>query len=316
MFQLYKKRDFSSYINDTFQFFKIHGKHYFKNYFTINGIFLLIAVVLLYFVFKIYFEFVFSSFTTGFQNSDNDFGNYIKNNTATVVTVAVFGFLLLMFVSLLQFAFPVIYLDLLDKKNGNNFTTNDIVQQLKKNVFKFLKFILASIFIILPLMAIVFTINVLLCFLIIGFPLFLITIPAIMSLIHLTFYNYIITDDGFFNSLSQAFSDLKQQFWAIVLSTFIIYLIIQVVSTIFSMVPYLFGVASIYTTPRSYDGTNNPYSIISIMMIAIMVISFLVSYILNNLLLINQGLIYYSQREFNDNISSINTIDLIGTDSE
>ena len=52
MFQLYKKRDFNELVSDTFDFFKIHGKNYFKNYFIINGGFLLILVVLLYFVYE------------------------------------------------------------------------------------------------------------------------------------------------------------------------------------------------------------------------------------------------------------------------
>ena len=30
MFQLFKKRDFSDYVSDTFQFFRETGKHYLK----------------------------------------------------------------------------------------------------------------------------------------------------------------------------------------------------------------------------------------------------------------------------------------------
>ena len=31
MFQLYKKREFSALVGDTFNFFKLEGKNYFKN---------------------------------------------------------------------------------------------------------------------------------------------------------------------------------------------------------------------------------------------------------------------------------------------
>lgn len=83
------------------------------------------------------------------------------------------------------------------------------------------------------------------------------------------------------------------------------------------MIPYIFGMASMFTTLK--DQANNPsdsYSYISIMMTIVMVISLLASYILNNLILINQGMVYYSQRDYDENISSNSSIDLIGTDSE
>ena len=37
MFEFYKRRDFGGLISDSFAFFKIYGKNYFKNYFLING---------------------------------------------------------------------------------------------------------------------------------------------------------------------------------------------------------------------------------------------------------------------------------------
>ena len=52
MFQLYKKRDFSELVGDTFGFFKLEGKNYFKNYFIINGSLLLLLVVIIYFFTK------------------------------------------------------------------------------------------------------------------------------------------------------------------------------------------------------------------------------------------------------------------------
>ena len=79
MFQLFKERNFSDYINDTFLFFKVQGKHFFKSYFTINGPFLLIAVVLIYFFTKIYMDFVFSMISGGAVVEENYFGNYFLN---------------------------------------------------------------------------------------------------------------------------------------------------------------------------------------------------------------------------------------------
>ncbi len=316
MFPLYKKRNFSDYISDTFMFFRHKGKHFFKLYFTINGGLLLVASTLIYFIFKVYFEFMFSSFSTGTVQQSNSMESLIEGNSATIITLAILGFFLLLFISLLQFAFPVIYLDLLDKTQGENFGVSAIFRNLKKNAFKLIKFIIGSIFILFPILAIIMTLNILLCIIIIGIPLLLITIPAMLAWVHLVFFHYITGEERFVTAISTAFYNLKQQFWQIVLSTLVVMIIIQIVLTIFTMIPYIFGVASIYTNPQGITNQEESFSILTIMMTSIMIISFIANYILNNLILINQGLIYYSLKEHNENISSNNSIDLIGTESE
>lgn len=316
MFQLYKKRLFSDYINDTFNFFKITGKHFFKNYLNINGILLLITVVLMFFVFKVYFDFTFSKLANGVVQNNNQIQNLIENNSGVIIFSVIFGILLLMLISLLQFAFPVLYLKIMDEKKGTNFGTPDIIKELKKSTFKLIKFSIGAVFILFPLSMLIIVINVFLCFLIIGFPLFLITIPALMSWIHLIFYHYISSEDNFFGSFGAAFGDLKQQFWPIVFSTLIMYIIIQIVNTIFTMIPYVFGMASILTSAKDVNNSNENYTFMSTIMTLIFIISMLVSYILNNLILINQGMVYYSQRDYDENISESSSIDTIGLDCE
>ncbi len=316
MFQLYKKRNFSDYVSDTFLFFQKNGKHFFKLYFTINGALLLIAAVLIYFVFKVYFEFMFSSLSTGIVQESNSMGAMLQNNSTTIIGVAIFGVLFLMFVSVLQFAFPVIYLGLLDKNKGENFGVKEIISSLKNNALKLFKFIIGSIFILFPILMIIVIVNVLLCFIIIGFPLFIITIPAIMAWMHLIFFHYILGEERFFSAISSAFSDLKQQFWHIILSTLVMYVIVQIVMTIISMIPYIFGVATIFTHPRGTYNQTEGLGILAIMMTAVMIVSIIVNYILNNLILVNQGLVYFSMKEQNESVSSNNSIDLIGTDRE
>jgi hypothetical protein len=87
---------------------------------------------------------------------------------------------------------------------------------------------------------------------------------------------------------------------------------IQVTMTVFSFIPYLFGVASMVSSIQNPGTESDPFSTMRIMMLVVMVLSMLMSYILNNLLIINQGLVYYSRREYNENISSTDSIDLIG----
>ena len=297
-------------------FFRYNGKHFFRLYFTINGGLLLIAAVLVYFIFKIYFEFMFHSLTTGVADDSNSLGALFSNNASTIIIVALFGFLFLVFITLLQFAFPLVYLDFLDQKKGTNFGTKDITKALKSNLGKFLKFIIGTIFIFLPLISIIMFANILLCAILVGFPLLFITLPTIMAWTHQTFYHYITGKERFFKAISLATSSIKQQFWQIILSTIVVYVIIQVVMTIMAMVPYIFGLATIFTNPRGTYNQTEGIGIFTIMMVSVMVISLLANYILNNLVLINQGLIYYSLKEYNESISSTNSIDLIGTESE
>ena len=317
MFQLYKKREFNEYINDTFQFFKIHGKHFFKLYFTINGAFLILATVLIYFIFKVYFEYIFSSLSGGnVAQQNNSLGNLFANNSGSLIVLAVFGILFLVLISIVQFAFPILYLDLLEKNKGMNFHTKEMIIALKQKAFKLIKFVGGFIFILFPLLIVVFGLNILLCFIIIGFPLFLITVPAVMSWMHLSFNYYIVGDERFFNALSCAYSDIRQQFWPIVLSTMLMYIIIQVTNTIITIIPYFIGILFVYTNVQNQNDTKETFSVIAIIITAVAVVSLITSYILNNLLLINEGIIYYSRKDVKENISSKNSIDLIGTESE
>ncbi|MFM9988524.1 hypothetical protein [Flavobacterium sp.] len=317
MFQLFKERNFNDYINDTFQFFKILGKHYFKNYFTINGGLLLLITVFIYFFTKVYFDFITSAMSGGINASQNTFGNYFNNNIGLMIAVVSIAVILIMVISIIQFAFPVVYLDLYDQHKGTNFTTIDILNKLKSKISKIIIFVIGSIFVIFPILTIVAVVLVLLCFIIIGIPLLLIMLPAIMSWIHLSFYYYMNSDEGFFKAIGDGFDTVKQQFWPIVGTTVIMYIIIQTVNTIFTMIPYLFGMASMFSTISDANATNvDRFSAISVMISIVMVVSTIISFILNNLILINQGMIYYSHIEGAEGNTAINSIDLIGTDSE
>jgi hypothetical protein len=312
MFQLFKDRNFNDYINDTFQFFRVLGKHYFKNFFIINGGLLLLSVVLIYFFSKVYFDFVFSKLSGGIAGSQqNNLDTYFSNNIGLIITLVIVGIVFFMIVSLIQFAFPVVYLDLYDKNKGTNFMPKDILNGLKSRIPKLLKFTFGSIFVIFPVFIITIVVLVLLCFVIIGIPLFFITMPALVSWINLSFYYYMNSDEGFFSAIGDGFDTVKQQFWPIVGSTAIMYIIIQIVNTIFTMVPYIFGMASIFTTLSESGNSADKFSGFSSMMVIVMVVSVIVSFIL-----INQGMIYYSHIENEENTVSKNAIDLIGTDSE
>jgi hypothetical protein len=90
--------------------------------------------------------------------------------------------------------------------------------------------------------------------------------------------------------------------------------IVQVVLGIVVMVPYFIGIITIFIDPeQSTQNSENVFSLLTILLTVIMIISILFNYTLQNIILINQGIIYYSLKEEQENISVINSIELIGT---
>jgi hypothetical protein len=272
----------------------------------------MVLVVVSYFLFKVYLDF--------FLKIDNTAKNatflkgYLFDNLPLIIIAAILVFLFLILLSMFNYAIPVIYLDLYAKHKGTGFDYKEVLSQFKKRFKRILVFFLGIVFLITPLLLVFFVLLVLLCFILIGIPLLLMAIPASFSWITLSFYEYMNTDKTFFNAMGEGFRHIKSQFFPIVGSCMIMYLMIQVTMSVFSFIPYFFGVASMITTLQQHNAENDPFSTMRVMMLVVMIITMLLSYILNNLLLLNQGLVYYSRREYNENISSTDSIDLIGSE--
>jgi len=317
MIALFKKRNFNDYLNDTFSFFKKDGKHFLKNYFVINGIFLLLLVVFMYFLSKIYFEAIFSTLDNtnpGFHFAEG----FLSENFGLFIT-SLIGFILLsLFLTLLNFAYPVIYLEQYDKNLGTGFETKDIINGLKSKIGKMLIFFFITLFLIIPVIAVLFTVLIFLSFIIIGIPLMIIAFPVLFSLMTLAFYDYLTTENGYFTSLGNAIGYLKKQFWPIVGVTMLMYMIVQIIMSIFSMIPYVIAMVILFTSieNNTTGPTQDALSTFGIIMTVIFVTIILTNYILNNLLVINQGMIYYSRREHDENNVTFGEIDSIGTNFE
>lgn len=315
MFQLFKKRNFGDLIGDTFTFFKTFGKHYYRNYFIINGGFLLLLLVLVFFLVKIFYEGAISNLG---KTDQPEFANYITSNIPIFIGLGLLAAIAALFLSILSYAYPVAYLKLLENKT--DFTTEEIINVIKSKIGKIVVFFIASLFIMLPLMAIIMLLCIGLVFIIIGIPLLFIVIPAMISWISLCFYGYISTDKGYFEALGDAFKLIKQKFWPCVGSTAVMYMITQIIVGFFTMVPYMIGIFSFLSgidTPQGAGklGAEN-FSFFMIMMGITMVLSMVMNFIFQNFILINQGIIYYSLREENENNTPKSEIDLIGQQSE
>ncbi|NHM03847.1 hypothetical protein [Flavobacterium celericrescens] len=312
MFQLYKKRDFSALVGDTFNLFKLEGKNYFKNYFIINGGLLLLLVVILYFFMKIFLD---GAFTAARTNNDEAFLNTILSDLPLFIGFGFGMILLIILASLINYIYPVAYLKLIEENQDRN--TQNLIQYIKSKIGKTILFYILSIFVAIPILFIIMALTFLLVFVIIGIPLLFILIPAYTSWISLSYYHYISTDAGYFEALIKGYELLRSKFWPVIGSNFVMQTIVQITLGILIMVPYFIGIASILVNPEGME--QNPekaFSFVTIMLTVIMIISILFNYTLQNIILINQGIIYYSIREEQENISVISSIDSIGTNEE
>ena len=312
MFQLYKKRDFSQLVGDTFTFFKMEGKKYFRNYFIINGGLILILIVALYLLMSFFFEGTFAAA----QNGNSTFlEDSLYSNMGIFLTVGALLSLLVIIVSIVNYTFPVSYLSLL--ANNKEINTSSLFENLKQKIGRSLLFFLFSLFILIPIMFIIMGITFLLVMIIIGIPLLLIIMPAVMSWISLSYYHYISTNSGYTEALGKGYEMLRRNFWTIIGSTIVMYLIVQVVVSIVTFIPYFFGMASFFVNPDGMqEEPESMVSFITILASAVMIISLVFNYMMQNLILVNQGLIYYSATEVEENISINKEIDSIGQNEE
>ncbi len=312
MFQLFKKRTFSSYINDTFDFFKVEGKNYIKNYFLINGGFLVLMLICFYFVFQFYFDII-KQQSYGF---DSDyFINYMGENPFLIFFFALLLFSLSVIFSAISYSYPTLYLKNMEKYPGKTITTEMIITELKQHFGRILIYLLGLFFIVFPLIMIAFGFSVVLIFIIIGIPILILLFPTALSVVMLSYNDYLIKETSFFGSIGVAIKMIKKNFWPIVGSTFIMYMILQIVTTIFTAIPQMMMMFQLFTSLESkVDYTQSTeYSILYLITI---IISMVAGFILNNLILINQGLIYYSEREVLENNQSRFDIEQLGQHNE
>ncbi len=311
MFQLYKKRNFNTLINDTFIFFRVAGRDYFSNYIKIVGGFLLVLLLLVYLVGNVFFKNIFG----GIQNYEQQqmLSKYFDDNITYFIIAGSICALLILFISIITYAFPVVYLKLME--NNNIPKTANIIKGLKKSVSKLIVFLLLSLITFLPIGLMLGGLCFLLMFILIGFPVAIVIFAALSCWISLSLYDYLNNNSGYFTAMKNGFNIMFSNFWAHIGATAIFYIIVFIVRGAVSLLFYIIGGA--FTIMRETpENTTSSLSTLGTLMLVSLIISTLVSYLLNNLIMISQGVIYYSGREANENHSLKADIDLIGTDIE
>ncbi|WP_010253588.1 hypothetical protein [Myroides injenensis] len=306
MFKLFKKRAFSDYINDTFSFLKQEWKTYTKNYLTICGVFILILIFCMYFLSEIFFE------ATKASNTGDSLDTFFEDNFALGLSLGAIAMIVTIIFSLISYAYPILYLKTMVDYPDNYKDANHIKSLLKQNIGRLIVFFLGITFIVLPLFGIVFFISVLLVFLLIGIPLLIVLIPAFFAFTSLAFYEYLTRRTPFFASLGIAFNMIKSNLGQIIGTTIIFYIIGQVISSIPTVFIQIYIVG--FDLTSSNDVSLSPTY--KILLIIILLFAFLIGIIVNNIMLINQGLIYYSCREQKENHTTHNEIDSIGSHAD
>jgi hypothetical protein len=314
MFSLYKQRDFSKIINDTFGFFRAYGKSYLKYYFIVNGGLLLILLLLMYFIGGMFMETIFANITSP-DGGEDIVIEYFNSNMSLFITSGIISGIILLMLTVLNYSYPVIFMKLVE--NNTVPTTRQIFNGIGQKLGKIITFSLMWLVIFLPISLIAGLLSIVLTVIIIGIPFALIMLTALSLWMYLSFFDYLNNNSSYFDALKNGWNILFQNFWHHIGSTIIFYIIVTIIHGIVSFIPYIIGIVIILTdASEGRKPDSETFTFFGLLMTITFMLSVLFAYILGNLVVVNQGIIYYSAREENENLSFHKDIDLIGRDSE
>ncbi|AYZ10445.1 DUF4013 domain-containing protein [Chryseobacterium arthrosphaerae] len=317
MIQFYKKRDFGTFISDSFNFFKLYGKNYFKSYLLINGLLLILMVVVLIFGYRELFSQIFGS------NMNGDtyyFERYFSENAGMLIAVALLTFLIFMILAIVSYLFPVFYIKRI-AQGANTIKTDEIVGDFKKNAGKIAKLCIGLIFIVTPLAFFLIGFSYILIFLIIGFFLIFLIYPTLFNVVTFLMYDYFNSDRRFFESLSYSIRAQfsypngreKSPYWKYWGGSIIMITIISIISSVFTYIPLIFFYGAVLTSTPDGKFEQNPFTgTVGIIFFVFYGISMLLSFFLSNLMYVNAGLMYYDSRTDLHQKAELEEIDTIG----
>lgn len=300
MFQLFKIRAFGEYISDTFTFLKLQGKNYFKNYLKFAFVALLLLMVSMAMIGTFYYKiFVTAIGSTGdAETFDNIF---VTENAVMLIIGFVSLCIISLYLSLLNYSYPVYYMHLLGKNGNEKPELRSIRELFKKDLGRLLLFGLLSIIVFSVIGIIAFAIAAVLTFVIIGIFIFILLVPFFITWYSLTLYFYIDKKQDFFDAFKHAFYTIINNFWNIIGASLCMLIIVYVISTIITIIPYMitvFGLVFGLKDAQNLENINGSgMSIFLVVMVIIYCFSILIGMLLNHLLLIQNGLVYYSERE-------------------
>ena len=316
--QFYKKRDFGALISDTFNFVKLYGKNYFKNYFVINGLLLILMAVLVFFGFKNFFSLIFE----GIGGNSASIGRYFLENIMQIIFTFLFIFLVFILISVVNYSYPVLYLKRLTETGNKNITVDEIMSDVKKNIGKIFKLFLGFVFIIIPLYLAVYGLSYTVTYRIQGlyFLLFVFLTPVMTNVVNFLIYDYFNRGKGFFSSLSYAirsqFSyqqyNQKSPFWKYWGTTMILYILQQVVAYALAFILVFIIILSLGLS-LNMSSAETFYITLGLTVMAYPLI-IIISLIMSNFISLCSGLMYYDSRTDLHREMDLTEIDSIGRD--
>ena len=319
MMQFYKKRDFGALISDTFNFVKLYGKNYFKNYFVINGLLLILMAVLVFFGFKNFFSLIFEGIGGGNSAS---IGRYFLENIVQIIFTSLFIFLVFILISVVNYSYPVLYLKRLTETGNKNIAVDEIMSDVKKNIGKIFKLFLGFVFIIIPLYLAVYGLSYTVTYRIQGlsFLLLIFLTPVMTNVVNFLIYDYFNRGKGFFSSLSYAirsqFSyqqyNQKSPFWKYWGTTVILYILQQVVVYAFVFILVFIIILSLGLSLNMSSAETFYITLVFGAMAYPLII--IISLIMSNFISLCSGFMYYDSRTDLHREMDLTEIDSIGRD--
>ncbi|ALR31686.1 hypothetical protein ATE47_14725 [Chryseobacterium sp. IHB B 17019] len=301
MMQFYKKRDFGTFISDSFAFFKLHGKNYFKNFILLNGLLLILMVVLIILGFREFFGVLLGSNIGG---QSYYFEQMLTDNLGLFILLGVLLFIISTALMTINFLFPVFYMKRV-AEGHKDIKTDDLLSDFKANGKKVFLTYLGLTFLVMPAATILFGFSYFLIIIFIGIVLMLFVGPTLFNIILFLCYDYFNSERGFFESLSYA---VRSQFsytngregspyWKYWGSTLIMGILFYIITAIFSSIPMILYFVTLTTTTSNAEFEKNPLGGSFGMLIFFLYgVSTLVSSFLMNVMYVNSGLMYYDSR--------------------
>jgi len=301
MMQFYKKRDFGTFISDSFTFFRLYGKNYLKNFILLNGLLLIVMVITMVFGFKEFFGAMFGS-NIGGQSYYLE--QYLENNIGMFILIGIFLFILSTALMTVNLLFPVFYMKRISEGNLQ-IKSDDILSDFKNNIKKVFTMYVGLTFLVMPVATVLLGFSYILVFIFIGILVVLFVGPTLFNVITFLCYDYFNSNRGFFESLSYAvrsqfsYANAREgspyvKYWG---STTIFLILFYIISGIFSGIPMIIYLITLTTTTSDAYFEQNPLEGgFGIFLFFIYGISTLVSFLLMNILYVNSGLMYYDSR--------------------
>ena len=258
-----------------------------------------------------YREFFSQMFGSNMEGQSRYFEEYFEENIGTLILITSLIFILFLAAAIINYCFPVLYMKRVSETGNPDIKTDEILNDLKKNAGKILILFLGLLFIILPLALIVFGISFLLI-------LIFFLAPIIMNTINFLLFDYFHTERGFFGSLSYAISaqfnypnrEGKSPFWKYWGSTVVTYFIIQTVISIFTFIPMFFTILGALSVGDAYNSDSGSGT--AFVLIIIYAVVMFISFLANNLIYVNAGLMYYDNRTDLHRKMDLSEIETIG----